>query len=253
MDSLRQKDATAQLSLRLRQNAEKAERLDIPVPGRFVTGEERALAVHAAREARVNVSFDGGWADAERVQVCFHPSWAEPEFTAVWADIRWAARFARAEHRDLLGSLLALGMDRAFFGDLIALEDRAYLLCLPEVAARLPMEWDKAGHVPIRVTLLAEPPAFEPPRGEMLRDTVASLRLDCILAAGMKTSRSRAAEIIRSGAVAVDHMPEERTDRLLVPGQLLSIRGFGRIRLTETGTPTRKDRLPVIVEIFHRS
>ena len=246
------KEVSSQLALRLQQNAQRADRLDIPVPGRFVTGEERALAVHAAREARVAVSFDGGWPDAEREQVCFHPAWAEAEFTAVWVEIRWAAKFAHVEHRDLLGSLMALGMDRSFFGDLIAQEDHAYLLCLPEIAARLPMEWDKAGNVPIKVQQLAEAPAIEPPKGEFLRDTVASLRLDCVLSAGMKTSRSRAAEIIRMGAVAVDHMPEERTDRVLAAGQLLSIRGFGRIRLTEVGSPTRKDRLPVQLEIFHK-
>ena len=246
------KDMSNQLALRLQQNAQRADRLDIPVPGRFVTGEERAMAVHAAREARVAVSFDGGWEGAEREQVCFHPAWAEAEFTAVWVEIRWAAKFAHVEHRDLLGSLMALGMDRSFFGDLIAQEDRAYLLCLPEIAARLPMEWDKAGNVPIKVQLLEEAPAIEPPKGEVLRDTVASLRLDCVLSAGMKTSRSRAAEFIRMGAVAVDHMPEERTDRILTAGQLLSIRGFGRIRLYEVGSPTRKDRLPVQLEIFHK-
>ena len=247
-----QREVTSQLALRLRQNAERSDRLDISVPGRFVTGEERALAIRAAREACVAASFDGGWPDAERVQVCFHPAWAEAEFTAVWVEIRWAAKFAHVEHRDLLGSLMALGMDRSFFGDLIAMEDRAYLLCLPEVATRLPVEWDKAGNVPIKVMLLEEAPVIAPPKGDMLRDTVASLRLDCILASGMKTSRSRAAEIIRTGAVAVDHMPEERTDRMLDAGQLLSIRGFGRIRLIEVGNPTRKDRLPVILEIFHK-
>ena len=50
----------------------------------------------------------------------------------------------------------------------------------------------------------------------------------------------------------VDHMPEERTDRMLTPGQLLSVRGFGRIRLCEVGERTRKDRLPVVLEIFQR-
>ncbi len=240
------------MALRLRQQAERADRLDMAVPGRFVTGEERALAVHAARDARVAVSFEGGWPDAEREQVCFHPAWVEAEFPAAWMEIRWAAKFAHVEHRDLLGSLMALGMDRSFFGDLIALEDRAYLRCLPEVACRLPMEWDKAGNVSIKVTKMAEPPVIEPPRGDLLRDTVASLRLDCILSAGMKTSRSRAAEIIRTGAVAVDHMPEERTDRVLEAGTLLSIRGFGRIRVKEVGSPTRKNRLPVMLEIFHK-
>ena len=242
-----------QTALRLRQGAERADRMDMPVPGRFVTGEERAMAIHAAREAGVQAAFDGGWADAERVQVCFHPGWAEAEFTAVWLEIRWAARFAHVGHSDLLGSLMALGMDRSFFGDLIALEDRAYLIALPEAARRLPTEWDKAGNVPVKVSVLEEPPAFEPPRGEELRDTVASLRLDSILASGMRISRARAAEMIRAGLVMVDHMPEERVDRMLAAGSLLSVRGFGRIRLTAVGDKTRKDRLPVTLEAFRRS
>ncbi len=241
-----------QLALRLKQGAERADRMDMAVPGRFLTGEERALAVHEARAAGVAVSFEGGWPDAERWQVCFHPAWAEAEFSQVWLEIRWAARFAQVRHSDLLGSLMALGMDRSFFGDLIALEDRAYLCALPEAASRLPMEWDKAGNVPLKVTALEETPAFEPPHGEEMRDTVASLRLDAVLASGMRTSRARAAEMIRAGLVAVDHMPEERVDRLLTAGQLLSVRGFGRIRLSAVGDKTRKDRLPVTLEVFRR-
>ena len=246
-------DQGSQTALRLRQAALRADRSGAAVAGRFVTGEERAMAVHEARAADVAAAFDGGFPDAERVQVCFHPAWAEAEFTAVWLEIRWAARFARVTHSDLLGSLMALGIDRSFFGDLIALEDRAYLLALPEAAARLPGEWLQAGNVPVKVQQLTEKPVFELPRGEEMRDTVAALRLDCVLASGMRTSRAKAAEMIRAGLVAVEHMPEERTDRLLAAGQLLSVRGFGRIRLLEVGAPTRKDRLPVLLEVFRRS
>ncbi|MBQ7850823.1 MAG: hypothetical protein IJ343_13945 [Clostridia bacterium] len=246
-------ELSGQLALRLRQGAERADRMDVPVPGRFLTGEERSLAVHMAREAGVQAAFDGGWADAERVQVCFYPAWSEETFTAVWLEIRWAAKFARVSHSDLLGSLMALGMDRSFFGDLIALEDRAYLFALPEVARRLPAEWDKAGNTPLQITILETAPAFEPPRGEEMRDTVASLRLDSILASGMRTSRAKAAEMIRAGLVSVEHAPEERIDRILAEGQLLSVRGFGRIRLRNVGERTRKDRLPVTLEVFRRS
>lgn len=246
-------DVNSPLALRLRQGAARADKLDLPVPGRFLSGEERALAVHMARETGVEAAFDGGWPDAERVQVCFHPAWVEPTFTAAWVEIRWAAKFARVDHRDLLGSLMALGVDRSYFGDLIALEDRAYLCALPETAARLPMEWTEAGHTAIKVTLMEEAPVFAPPKGEEMRDTVASLRLDSILASGMKTSRARAAEIIRAGLVAVDHAAEERVDRQLSAGQLLSVRGFGRIRLLSVGDRTRKDRLPVQLEIFRKN
>ena len=86
----------------------------------------------------------------------------------------------------------------------------------------------------------------------MLRDTVPSLRLDAVLASGMKMSRARAAELIREGAVAVEHRQETRTDRLLEEGQQLSIRGFGRIRLREVGDRTRKERWPILLEIFRK-
>lgn len=241
-----------QLRLRLRQGAERAARMDIPAPGRFVTGEERAMAVHEAREAGVQVSFDGGYDEAERVQVCFHPVGEEPVFTAQWAVASWHARFGSPQHRDLLGSLMGLGMDRAFFGDLIAQEGHACLYVLPEMAVRLPMEWQQAGHISLTVTLPEEPPALKLPEGDILRDTVASLRLDSILAGGLRCSRSKAADMIREGLVMVSHQPEERVDRVLAQGDLLSVRGFGRIRLREVGEPTRKDRLPVTLEVFGR-
>lgn len=246
-------DDAGRLILRLRQWAQRAERLDAPVPGRFLAGDERAIALREARQAGVTVSFDGGWPEAERVQVCFHPAGTEPVFTGVWLRIRWNGRFARVDHRDLLGSLMALGIERAYFGDLIAQDGEAYLLTLPEAACRLSQEWLKAGSASIRVDVLDEPPTIRPPEGMTLRDTVASLRLDSVLASGMKTSRARAAELIRQGAVSVEHLPEERVDRLLTAGQTISVRGFGRVRLMTVGAPTRKDRLPVALEIFAKS
>lgn len=241
------------LQLRLHQLAQRTERMDAPSVGRFLTAEERSLAVHEARQCCVKVAFDGGWADAERAQVCFYSDWDEPVFTHQWLEIRWNGRFSRVDHRDLLGSLMALGMDRAFFGDLIVQEEHAYLCAMPEVAQRLPTEWDKAGNTSIRVRLMDTPPVIEPPKGIQMRDTVASLRLDNVLASGMKLSRSRAAELIRQGLVAVDHQTEDRVDRQLDAGQLLSIRGFGRVRIVDVGQPNRKDRLPVILEIFARN
>lgn len=239
-----------QAALRLREQARRADKLGRAVAGRFVAGEERALAVHEARECGVCVSFSGGWDDAERVQVCFHPSEEEPMFTAVWVEASWNARFGQPEHRALLGSLMALGMERSCFGDLVAQEGRAYVYALPEVAPRLPMEWHEAGKTTLSVRVLDEAPMLSLPEGQMVKDIVASLRLDSVLASGMSISRSRAAEIIRAGAVMVNHTPEERVDKALAAGDLLSVRGFGRVRLREVGAPTRKDRLPIALEVW---
>ena len=242
-----------QLQLRLKQWAQRAARTDRPCAGRFLAGQERALARHEARAAGVCASFDGGWAECERAQVCFHPAMDAPEYTAVWLEITWHERFSRVEHSDLFGSLMALGIDRSFFGDLVVQPGgRAYLCTIPEGASQLETAWQKAGNAPINVRLLDAVPDIIPPQGQMLRETVASMRLDSVLAAGMRLSRAKAAEMIRQGLVQVDHQEEERVDRMLAEGQLLSVRHFGRIWVRKVDPPTRKDRLPVTLEIFSK-
>ena len=233
---------------RLREGAHQAAKRGTAVPGRFIPLAEQSLAVHEARLAGVEVSVDGGWPEAERVQVCFHPPETEPIFTRVWMEIRWDARFAQAEHRALLGSLLGLGIDRSLTGDLIAEADRAWLCCLPMLAVRLPQEWLQAGRIPLQVRELPEAPEIRLPEGVRVRDTVASLRLDCVLSAALGISRAQAAERIRRGEIQVNHRPEERVDRLLAEGDLMSIRGVGRAALREIGLPSRKERLPIILE-----
>ena len=101
-----------QLQQRLRDLARRSERIGIPVCGRFMTGAQRALCVHEARECGVEVSFDGGWPEAERVQPCFHPADVPPEFSLSWVEVTWNTRFAGLSHRDLLGSLMGLGIER---------------------------------------------------------------------------------------------------------------------------------------------
>lgn len=245
-------EASEQTALRLREQARRAERQDRPVCGRFVAGEERIMALRAASENGVAVDFDGGWPEAERVQVCFHPYGMAPEYTHLWLEAIWNARFGSPTHRDLLGSLMALGYDRSLLGDLVVQEGKADLCVLPEILPLLMDGWCEAGHTALRVRPLEDVPDIEPPRGALRRDTVASLRLDSVLASGMNLSRARAAELIRAGNVQVAHVPEERADRLLHEGDLLSVRGFGRVRLLAVGEETRKGRLPVTLEVFNR-
>lgn len=243
-------DETGRLRQLLNHGAKNAARRQQACPGRFVSAADKPMAVHAAREEGVEAFFEGGWAEAERLQVCFAPKDADPLFTAEWVRIDWDSRFAGITHRDLLGSLMGLGIDRSYTGDLILQEDRAFLFALPELSARLPQEWWEASRVRIHAAIAEEPPVIEPPRGQMIRDTVASLRLDCILAAALRLSRARAAELIRSGCVAVDHRPTEQTDLILSADSLISIRGAGRVRLKQTGDVNRHGRTGVELECF---
>ena len=245
-------DETQALRVRLSELARRAGERWQPLCSRFLSAEERDMAMRCAAENGVDAVFDGGWPEAERVQCCFCPQGEAPCFTGKWLQVDWNQRFAAVDHRDLLGSLMALGMEREMLGDLVLAPGRAYVRAMPELAQRLPMELTRVGSAAVSVRLLEEAPALTPPKGEEMRDTVASLRLDSVLSSGLRTSRSKAAEWIRQGLVQVNHRPTERTDYPLKAGDLLSVRGFGRVRLQEAGTPTKKDRIPILLEVFRK-
>ena len=236
----------------LRECAVRAAKSQRAVTGRFIPAEDVPRAVHEAREAGVLAAFDGGREGAERLQVCFYPEGEEPAFDLQWVRIGWNARFSAPDHRDLLGSLMALGTDRSWMGDLVTADGCAYLCAMPVFAARLPAEWREAGRTALRVSLMDTPPQLESPEGTAVSGTVASLRLDCLLAEALRLSRAQAAERIRRGDVSVGHHPEERVDRLIAPGEIISVRGTGRVILREAGAPNRKGRLPVRLALFVR-
>lgn len=248
-------DARDSTTLWLKQAAQMADRTGEAACGRFLPVAEKALALTVAHQYGLTASFDGGWPDAERVQVCFHPQGAEPVFTALWLEIRWDARFAQLAHHDLLGSLMGLGIDRSHTGDLVLQggdEPCAMLYVLPVMASLLEREWAEAGRTALLVRRPEAPPVIQPEPGVMSSATVPSLRLDAVVAASLHLSRARAAELIRAELVQVNHIPQARTDCVLREGDLISVRGYGRVRLREVGSPTRKDRLPVRVEQWRR-
>jgi len=245
-----QEESQEKLRLRLESGAKAASKRDMPVPGRFMARDVFPQAVHLARQADVAVSVFGGYPEAERVQVCFHPSADEPVYTGTWLKITWNPRFAAPTHPELLGSLMGLGFDRSYFGDLIAGEQEAYLYAMPEMAIRLPSEWTQAGRTTIEVTVLTEPPVLSLPHGVMEEFSAASLRLDAVLAGALHISRARGADMIRQGLVMIAHQEETRIDRLLQAGDLISVRGHGRIRVNEIGGLSRKGRTYVRVECF---
>ena len=95
--------------------------------------------------------------------------------------------------------------------------------------------------------LLRQAPAAD---GKTVRDTVASLRLDAVLGSGFSLSRGRASELIAAGRVSLNGCECLKPDRLLTQGDILSVRGQGRLILREVGGLSKKGRFYITVERF---
>lgn len=215
---------------------------------RFLDPAQAIQAAQIARSYRAGFAVWGGYDRAERVIGCFFPEEecvSNDEYPLVCLHAKFNGKFNSVTHRDLLGAFMALGLTRACIGDIIISESDVYLFASAQTSSFIASSLTSAGKVSLDFSVLDEVPKMPEPDGTALSAVVSSLRLDAVLAAGYKLSRSEAADCIRSGIVKVDHVACDRVDFQLKEGALLSLRGKGRVRLVSVNGITRKQRIGI--------
>ena len=198
-----------------------------------------------------NYLFCGGYEGAERSRLLLFPAYTEPSCEAAHIRLfQFTGRldYVAVSHRDFLGAVMGLGLRREKFGDLLVLPTGFALFVEDEVAQYLFQQELRVKHVPMTAKEQALE-AFEPPEQAVkeIHIMVASMRLDTLLAHGLNLSRGKAMELIQSGRVKVNHSEVTENDHLCQPGDLLSCRGKGRLRIGELSGESRKGKLKVCI------
>lgn len=204
-------------------------------------------------EKDVSYCFFGGYEEAERTVCLFLPDYASKEDSHPLTVIRAEnlSKGRKLTHRDYLGSLTGLGIRREMIGDILTYDEGADILVMEEITDFLLLNYDKAGRVSLNLTRVPlENLRIPEVRVKEQRDTVASLRLDNIIASAFFLSRAKAAEAIRSGLVFLNSMQMEKTDMQVKEGDKLVLRGKGKAYLREVGQRTRKDRIFIVTERY---
>lgn len=146
---------------------------------------------------------------------------------------------------------MGLGLTRDAVGDILVAPKRLDVLVTAPAAEFLLGQWREAGRIRLhpRRAALEE---LEPPeeRVKRIRDTVSSLRLDSVLAAGFSLSRGKAAEAVSARRVQLNWTDCLKPDRPVAQGDTLTIRGLGKCVLEEVGQETRKGRLFVTIKRY---
>jgi len=213
---------------------------------------ESARALLSAMGVTEGFAFRGGYEGAERCQLHFLPDWAqEPEDTVCAVRAAWY-QGDKLTHRDFLGSLMGLGIVRETIGDILVSDDHtADVLCSSTVAGYLLQNWDGAGRTKLQVQEVALHDLHLPQaRCREVRDTLSSLRLDNVVAAGFALSRGRASEAISSGKVQLNWVECTKCDRAVAQGDTVTLRGAGKMELLSVGNLTKKGRISVVIRRY---
>lgn len=194
-------------------------------------------------------AFIGGADDAERTCLVACPSWDEPDagFLRLLCG-EYDSRYAGLTHRDVLGSVLAQGIERETVGDIYTASDKVYMWVLDTVADYVCSELTKIGRVGVKLRAVDPTTVRLPkPETEPVTVNVTSLRLDSVIAAAYGLSRSESAASIRQGLVKVDHIVTVDCDKQLGEGCLLSYKGKGRMRFERVTGTSKKGRLYLLL------
>ena len=188
----------------------------------FLTPAEQYALAHDAELRFSLMVFRGGHEDFERGMAFFLPDYME-EAELIESEhiraIKLTAAFGEPAHRDYMGAVLGMGVNREWVGDIIVDGCTAYVLCQPSVLRHL-LSIDKVGRCGVRVEEIA------------------------------LSELPHKARQIAAGNVSLNYTECLKGDRSVKEGDIVSLRGAGKGRLKELGGSSKKGRLFVTAEIF---
>ena len=194
----------------------------------------------------------GGAPTAERKMLGFAPEYdslSPEDFPITAVAVRYNAKYSKAlSHRDFLGAALGLGIDRARLGDIL-LGEGAVIIAAQEMAEYICANLEQVGRTKVNCEIVpvnfSESEAAENFLGK--RMTVASLRLDAVVSGAFNISRAKAAGLIEGEKVFINWACAASGAKTISEGDIVTVRGLGRVRLDKVGGSTKKDRLVVFV------
>ena len=230
-------------------------RRNIPAHTGFLSPQEQELARFLFGN-EPGLVFFGGYADAERRMLCWLPEYLSEE--SLWEESSPVkcihCNFYAGDsptHRDFLGSLMGCGIARETLGDISVGQEEAFLFVTEEIAPYILQTLTGAGRTKVSTEQIALSQAdIQQPAVKEIRDTVSSLRLDSILCAGFRISRSLACSAIAAGKASINGLPCEKSDKAVAQGDKISLRGYGKILLHQLNGQTRKGRISVVIHRY---
>lgn len=203
----------------------------------------------------VPVTLWGGYEDAERCVACF----GDREYFTDNDDYPIKCilikpvnqKFADTlTHRDFLGSLMGLGIRREVLGDIIINENCGYLFCLDTISDYIIENLTQVRHTTVKCELTDNIPTDALTQPENREIIVSSERLDVIVSAIYKMSRSQVLPLFHTEKVFVNGTVKVSPSATVNIGDKVSVRGNGRFIYNGVLRHTKKDRLVVSIEVF---
>ncbi len=187
----------------------------------------------------ISYKIDGGYINCERAIIYIYPSYLHEVKTE---DISLLSYKNDNDytHRNILGSLMGLGIERSKIGDIVIDDDYFFVFVKKELYDFVRINLEKISKYNVH---RVDKEFKEPPKEYIEKKvTVSSLRLDVVISQAINVSRSNSNDIIKSKSVKVNFKVEDKISLVINPRDIISIKNFGRIYFDKIIGRSKKDK-----------
>jgi RNA-binding protein YlmH len=213
--------------------------------------EQHILKTIIGENGSSKYQFFGGVSETERKRALIMPDYFIPtqeDFQIILFEINYPTKFVTIEHPKVLGTLMSLGLKRCKFGDILIKGDKVQFLVSKEINDYIKNNLESIGRATIQLKEIELEKAIIPENSLIEQSvTVSSLRLDTVISGVLNLSRQKSLHIIQQGLVKVNWTVIENPSFNCDTGDLLSVRGYGRVKILSNEGKTKKEKWRIIV------
>ena len=157
----------------------------------------------------------------------------------------------KLRHQDIMGTIYSLGVKEDTFGDIFKINDTFYFFCLEELKDYFKYNLNsiKNNSVVLEEVDLSIKDLYTP-EFEEIKLIVSSLRIDNVVSTLINRSRGNIEDLINNKDINLNYSTEFKMTRLLSPGDIFSVRRYGKYKFKEIVTETKKNKLVIIIQKY---
>ena len=153
-------------------------------------------------------------------------------------------------HRDFLGALMNLGIEREMLGDIKILNNEGYLFCLDKISQYIVDNLSSIKHTSVKCKIIEDIPELFNQLPDEEEYIVSSLRIDTIVSAVFKMSRNSASQLINQEKIFINSKTVYKDSVQLKEGDVVSVRSYGKFIYSQTVNETRKHKMVVAIRLY---
>ena len=228
---------------RLLDQIDLVERRQMPTVTPFLTSDLQDI-VQSVAGKQVKLHMDGGYMDAESKRAVLAPLWWDQAMDTQIVLLKgcFQPKYHSINHRDVLGAIMHLGIERDVVGDFLVEDGTIYLFCSETIASYLIQNLTQIARAKIDFEVSQDRVSITK-KVEWHTEIISSFRYDAVVAAITHLSRQKAQALIRIGHVKINQVTLEEIAGLCNNDCTVSIRGYGRFILHDTKRRTQKGNI----------